>query len=41
MSDPECIPLARAAALGPTSRVLLISTEGATDPAAYAEAMRA
>jgi diaminopropionate ammonia-lyase len=37
MRDPECAALARAARLGPTSRVLLISTEGATDPACYAE----
>ena len=35
--DPECTPLARAAGLGATSRVLLISTEGATDPVSYAE----
>ena len=32
-------PLARAAGLGGTSRVLLISTEGATDPLSYAETM--
>ena len=32
-------PLARAAGLGRTSRVLLISTEGATDPVSYAETM--
>jgi diaminopropionate ammonia-lyase len=37
--DPLCEPLARAADLGRTSRVLLISTEGATDPLSYAETM--
>jgi diaminopropionate ammonia-lyase len=37
--DRECAELARAAGLGPTSRVLLISTEGATDPISYAETM--
>ena len=37
--DPRCKPLARAAGLGRTSRVLLISTEGATDPLSYAETM--
>jgi diaminopropionate ammonia-lyase len=37
--DPRCEPLARAAGLGRTSRVLLISTEGATDPLSYAETM--
>jgi len=37
--DPLCEPLARAAGLGRTSRVLLISTEGATDPLSYAETM--
>jgi diaminopropionate ammonia-lyase len=35
--DPECAGLAHAAGLGPTSRVLVISTEGATDPVSYAE----
>jgi diaminopropionate ammonia-lyase len=39
MRDPGCVPLAEAAGLGPTSRVLLISTEGATDPVSYAETM--
>jgi diaminopropionate ammonia-lyase len=39
MHDPACAALARAAGLGPTSRVLLISTEGATDPVAYAETL--
>jgi diaminopropionate ammonia-lyase len=37
--DPACAALTRAAGLGPTSRVLLISTEGATDPVAYAETL--
>jgi diaminopropionate ammonia-lyase len=36
MRDPECAELARAAGLGPDSRVLLVSTEGATDPVSYA-----
>jgi diaminopropionate ammonia-lyase len=37
--DPECAELARAAGLGPASCVLLVSTEGATDPVAYAETL--
>lgn len=37
--DPECAPLARSAGLGAASCVLLVSTEGATDPAAYAETL--
>lgn len=37
--DPECAELARGAGLGSASRVLLVSTEGATDPEAYAETM--
>ena len=37
LRDPACAALARAAGLGASSRVLLVSTEGATDPAAYAE----
>jgi diaminopropionate ammonia-lyase len=37
--DPECSELARSARLGPGSRVLMVSTEGATDPAAYAETL--
>jgi diaminopropionate ammonia-lyase len=40
LRDPECAALARAAGLGPTSRVLLISTEGATDPVSYAETVK-
>jgi diaminopropionate ammonia-lyase len=39
MRDPECTGLARGAGLGRTSRVLLLSTEGATDPGAYAETL--
>jgi diaminopropionate ammonia-lyase len=37
--DPECAALARAAGLGPAGRVLMVSTEGATDPVAYAETL--
>jgi diaminopropionate ammonia-lyase len=33
--DPDCWELRAAAGLGPSSRVLLIATEGATDRAAY------
>jgi diaminopropionate ammonia-lyase len=32
---PDAAPLRAALGLGPTSRVLLLCTEGATDPAAY------
>jgi diaminopropionate ammonia-lyase len=39
LRDPACAELARAAGLDPASRVLLVSTEGATDPASYAEAV--
>ena len=39
MRDARCAELAHVAGLGPTSRVLLISTEGATDPASYADTM--
>jgi diaminopropionate ammonia-lyase len=39
--DPECAELARSAGLGPASRVLLVSTEGATDPDAYARTLEA
>lgn len=39
MLDPPCAELAQVAGLGPTSRVLLISTEGATDPVSYADTM--
>jgi hypothetical protein len=37
MRDPECAALASSAGLGPASRVLIVSTEGATDPVSYAE----
>jgi diaminopropionate ammonia-lyase len=37
MRDPECAALARTARLGQDSRVLIVSTEGATDPVSYAE----
>ena len=37
MRDPECAELARSAALGPASCVLIVSTEGATDPGSYAD----
>jgi diaminopropionate ammonia-lyase len=37
--DPECAQLAHSAGLGPSSRVLLVSTEGATDPDSYAETL--
>ena len=37
MRDPDCAELARAAGLGPASRVLVVSTEGATDPVSYAQ----
>ena len=39
MHDPECAELARSSGLGPASRVLLVSTEGATDPEAYARTL--
>ncbi|HEX6256529.1 MAG TPA: pyridoxal-phosphate dependent enzyme [Euzebyales bacterium] len=34
--DPRCAPLRTAAGLSPRTRVLCVSTEGATDPEAYA-----
>jgi diaminopropionate ammonia-lyase len=34
-TDPACAELREAAALGPDSRVLLVGTEGPTDPAGY------
>ena len=34
--DPACADLGEAVGLGPESRVMLIATEGPTDPAAYA-----
>jgi diaminopropionate ammonia-lyase len=36
MRDPECAELARRSGLGPSSCVLIVSTEGATDPESYA-----
>jgi diaminopropionate ammonia-lyase len=39
MLDPACAGLARAAGLGPASHVLLVSTEGATDPVSYAQTL--
>jgi diaminopropionate ammonia-lyase len=39
MLDPACAELAARAGLGRASRVLLISTEGATDPDSYAETL--
>ncbi len=36
MRDPLCAELAQAAGLGPSSCVLIVSTEGATDPETYA-----
>jgi diaminopropionate ammonia-lyase len=36
MRDPGCAQLARSAGLGPSSCVLIVSTEGATDPETYA-----
>jgi len=37
--EPGCAALRHAVALGPDSRVLLVATEGPTDPAAYDEAV--
>ena len=34
LADPACAELRAAAGAGPTSRVLLVSTEGTTDPSA-------
>jgi diaminopropionate ammonia-lyase len=39
VQDPGCAALARRAGLGPASSVLLVSTEGATDPGAYADTL--
>jgi diaminopropionate ammonia-lyase len=39
VGDPDCAELARSAGVGPASRVLLLSTEGATDPQAYAQTL--
>jgi diaminopropionate ammonia-lyase len=40
-TEPACAALREAAGLGPGSRVVLIATEGPTDPAAYREALSA
>ncbi len=39
LSDPDCAALRDAVGLGPASRVLLIATEGPTDPEGYAAAV--
>ena len=39
LSDPDCAALREAVELGPASRVLLIATEGPTDPEGYAAAL--
>jgi hypothetical protein len=39
VGDPECAALRAAVGLGPATRVLLIATEGVTDPAAYRSAL--
>ncbi len=39
LSDPECAALSDAVGLGPGSRVLLVATEGPTDPEGYAAAV--
>jgi diaminopropionate ammonia-lyase len=36
MADPACGPLRDAVGLGARSRVVLVATEGPTDPEAYA-----
>src|SRR4051794_18832466 len=38
-SEPRCAALRDAAGLGPDTRVLLVATEGPTDPASYARAV--
>lgn len=38
-TDPGCLALRRAVELGPSSRLLLIATEGPTDPVTYARAL--
>ena len=37
--EPDCAALRAAVALGPDSRVLLVATEGPTDPDAYERAI--
>lgn len=39
MTEPACAALREACGLGPRSRVLLVATEGPTDPVAYRRAM--
>jgi diaminopropionate ammonia-lyase len=39
-TEPACAALREAVALGPDSRVLLVATEGATDPDGYRRATR-
>ena len=39
VTDPVCEPLRAAAGVGAASRVLLVATEGATDPESYARAV--
>ena len=39
VAEDRCAPLRHAVGLGPRSRVLLIATEGPTDPATYARAL--
>jgi diaminopropionate ammonia-lyase len=39
VTDPECVALREAVSVGSRSRVLLIATEGPTDPATYASAV--
>jgi diaminopropionate ammonia-lyase len=38
--DPQCAPLREAVGLGPSSRVLLVATEGPTDPEGYDATLR-
>ena len=39
VGDPECAALREEVGLGPETRVLLIATEGPTDPATYQAAV--
>jgi diaminopropionate ammonia-lyase len=39
VTDPECAPLREAVGLGTSTRVLLLATEGASDPEAYARTL--
>ena len=38
-TEPGCALLRRAVGLGPATRVLLVATEGPTDPETYARAL--